>query len=95
VEGAQAGCHASESCWQTADTQWRSLATSLRQTLQMQGYSLEELPLDEDTGRRIYRVSKPNEIPYYLNLVSTREGTVYFLTEQPMTAEALNQVSGS
>jgi hypothetical protein len=95
VEGAQVGCHSSESCWQTSNTQWRSLATNLRETLQTQGYSLEEVPLDNDTGRRIYRVSKPDETPYYLNLISTQEGTVYFLTAQPMTPEALNQVAGS
>jgi hypothetical protein len=94
VKGAQSGCHNSSDCWQTSDTQWRSIATNLLQTLKAQGYSVDELPLDNDTGRRIYLVSKSEENPYYLNLISTSQGTVYFLTERPMAAEAMNQVAG-
>lgn len=95
VEGAIAGCLGSEQCWETPDTQWRSIARNLQQTLRGQGYELTEIPLSDDTGRRVYRLTKPDEPPQYLNLISTLQGTRYLFSEEQMTTEQLNEAAGS
>jgi hypothetical protein len=94
VPGAQAGCAGSERCWQTPDTQWRSLAVNIQQDLTTQGYTLESVPLAEETGRQMYKVSKAGETPYYLSFVSTPQGTIYAFTEQPMTSGQMDILSG-
>ncbi|MBW4517654.1 MAG: hypothetical protein KME11_20815 [Timaviella obliquedivisa GSE-PSE-MK23-08B] len=94
VSGAQAGCAGSERCWQTADTQWRSIAVNIQQDLQDKGYVLDPLPLADETGRQVYRVSKAGEEPYYLSFISTPQGTIYSSTERPMTPEEMNILSG-
>lgn len=93
VEGTTAGCGGQENCWQSADTQWRSLARTLEQDLQNQGYSATQLDLETDTGVRVYRVAKAGEPEYYLNLISTFQGTVYLISEQPMTAAEIRQAA--
>lgn len=93
VEGTSAGCGGRENCWQSADTQWRSLARTLEQNLQDQGYSVTQLDLETDTGVRVYRVTKASEPAYYLNLISTFQGTVYLISEQPMTALEIRQAA--
>jgi hypothetical protein len=90
VDGVQAGCNNSLSCWQTAETQWRSVSENLKQNLEAQGYMVEKLELADDTGRSTYQVSKDGETKYYLNLLSTKQGTVYLLTKEQLTLEELN-----
>ncbi len=67
---------------------------TLEQDLQSRGYMIDQLELADDTGIRVYAVSKAGEIAYYLNLLSTFEGTVYIVSEQPMTREELNAMVG-
>lgn len=95
LESTTAGCGDRENCWQSADTQWRSLARTLEQNLQNQGYSLTQLDLETDTGVRVYRVAKAGEPEYYLNLISTFQGTVYLISEQLMTAVEIRQAAES
>jgi hypothetical protein len=86
----QPGCNNSLSCWQTAETQWRSVSENLKQNLEAQGYVVEKLELADDTGRSAYQVSKDGETKYYLNLLSTKQGTVYLLTKEQLTPEELD-----
>jgi len=90
VEGSQAGCNGLLGCWQTPETQWRDVSSNLEQRLEAQGYEVEALDLEDDTGRRVYEVSKDGETKYYLNLLSTKQGTVYLLTKEQLTLEELN-----
>jgi hypothetical protein len=76
-------------CWQTAETQWRSVSTDLEQKLVNKGYALKPLDLEDDTGLRVYEVSKDGKRQYYLNLLSTEKGTVYLMAEKPLTREEL------
>jgi len=87
-------CDQVEQCWRSPDSQWRGLAQTLEADLAAQGYELTEMPLDDETGRRIYEVSKESEVVYYLNVISTLEGTVYRVTEQPLTADEMNAIAG-
>jgi hypothetical protein len=76
-------------CWQTAETQWRSVSTDLKQNLENKGYVVQQLDLEDDTGIRVYEVSKDGKMQYYLNLLSTEKGTVYLLAQKPLTREEL------
>jgi len=89
VAGTTAGCGGRENCWQSADTQWRAIARRLEQDLQTQGYAVSPVDLETETGVRVYRVSKTGTLDYYLNLISTFQGTVYLMSKQPMTAEEI------
>jgi hypothetical protein len=76
-------------CWQTAETQWRSVSTDLKQNLENKGYVVQQLDLEDDTGIRVYEVSKDGKRQYYLNLLSTGKGTVYLMAEKPLTRAEL------
>lgn len=55
---------------------------------------LEEIPLADDTGREVFRVSKSGEAPYYLSFISTTtQGTVYRLTAQPLTDQEMVDIA--
>jgi hypothetical protein len=55
---------------------------------------LTETRLGDSTGRRIYEVSRDGETSYYLTLISTLQGAVYVLTEEPMTVEKMDEIAG-
>lgn len=94
IEGTTSGCGGRENCWQSADTQWRAIARTLERDLQNQGYAVSQIDFEIETGMRVYRVSKPGEPEYYLNLISTFEqGTVYLISEQLMTAAEIRQAA--
>jgi hypothetical protein len=93
IEGAQAGCNGLLGCWQTPETQWRDVSSNLEQELEAKGYQVKALDLEDDTGRRVYEVSKAGEIKYYLNVLSTNRGTVYKISQEPLTREQLNQAA--
>jgi hypothetical protein len=90
--GGEPGCGGQENCWQTQDTQWRSVARALEQELENQGYEVESQTDDEVPGFRVYEVSKNGETEY-LNLLSTLQGTFYVLADQPMTRDELEQLT--
>jgi hypothetical protein len=92
--GSQPGCGGRDGCWQNETTQWRSIATTLRQDLESQGYTLTSLEIASDTGMRIYEVSKMGEPSYYLNLLSTLQGTVYIVSEELLTPQELTAMIG-
>ena len=90
--GGEPGCGGQENCWQTQDTQWRSVARELEQELENKGYEVESQTDDEVPGFRVYEVSKDGETEY-LNLLSTLQGTFYVLADQPMTRDELEQLT--
>lgn len=94
LEGAEPGCDGLEQCWQIPDSHWRGIAQTLQTSLLRQGYALNELELENDTGRRVYEVIQDGEIVYYLTLVSTFEETIYRLTADPMTTAEIDELAG-
>jgi hypothetical protein len=94
LEGAEPACDGRSQCWQIPDSQWRGIAQTLQDSLVSQGYELNELELENDAGRRVYEVIQDEEIVYYLTLVSTFEGTIYRLTEEPMTTAEIDELAG-
>ena len=94
IAGTTSGCGGREHCWQSANTQWRAIASTLEQELQTRGYDVSRVELEIETGMRVYRVSKLGEPAYYLNLISTFEqGTVYLISEQLMTVAEIRQAA--
>jgi len=90
--GGEPGCGGQENCWQTQDTQWRSVARALEQELENQGYDVEQQTDDETPGFRVYEVSRNGEVEY-LNLISTLQGTFYVLADEAMSREQLEQLT--
>ncbi len=93
VDNAQAGCNGLQDCWQTPETQWRTVSQNLEENLKAKGYVVKQLDLADDTGIRVYQVSKNGETQYYLNLLSTGQGTVYRFSQEPLTREELNKTA--
>lgn len=95
-DGASTDCGGFLSCWRLADVDGRSvqaIARDLQTTIQAQGYQTQRLEPADDTGSSLYSVTRPGEPPYYVNVISTfNQGTVYLLTDEPMTAEAIREV---
>jgi hypothetical protein len=93
LEGAEAACADQPDCWQVPVASWRSGAGDLQSRLEALGYSLSNVTgevLGVETGVRVYAVSKADQQPYYLNLVSSGGGLLYTMTEQPISeAEVL------
>lgn len=102
LEGAEPGCGATPSadaadapvtCWQLADSQWRTVSQSVIQALESNGYELTAIELASETGRRLYAVSQEGEVKYYLALVSTLNGTRYQLTPERPTEQQLDELA--
>ncbi|MBF2083829.1 hypothetical protein [Thermoleptolyngbya sp. C42_A2020_037] len=95
-DGARNDCGGFLNCWRLSDTDGRpvrAIARDLQATLQTQGYQTQQLEPADDTGSSLYRVTPPDEPPYYVNVISTfNQGTVYLLTDEPMTAAEIADV---
>lgn len=95
IEGAVSGCNQSDQCWETT-TPISQVRPTLLQSLSEQGYEVTDLTdrlLPEASGRRIYQVSQADE-EYYLNLISTTMGTVYYKTDAPLSTEEMDAIAG-
>ncbi|QKD83739.1 hypothetical protein HPC62_17425 [Thermoleptolyngbya sichuanensis A183] len=94
--GASNNCNGFLSCWRLSDADGRpvqAIARDLQAMLQEQGYQTQRLEPADDTGSSLYRVTPPDEPPYYVNVISTfNQGTVYLLTDEPMTAAEIADV---
>gem|GEM_PF-1546891 len=98
LEGSVSACPDTGNCWQSPVSSWRSATTDLRDRLEAQGYTLDNITgevLSTETGARIYAVSKPGEETYYLNLVSVRAGILYSMTSEPITLEQVMALQGT
>lgn len=96
AEGAEPGCSDSRKtdCWQLEDTQWRSVASSLEERLENQGYAVTKLDdLEDEMGMGIYKVDKDG-VTKYLHLLLTDRGTVYLLESKPLSRSELEVAVG-
>lgn len=92
-----ATCESLENCWVAPQSRWQELFREFEQSLQAEGYVLNDISeqrLSSTSGRRIFAIEKDNEAQYYLNMVSTPDGTRYLNTEEPLSEAELNQLSG-
>jgi hypothetical protein len=79
-DDAKPGCNGLQNCWKTEETQWGLVSNNFKQKLEGQGYDVEEeSDIEDDTGRRVYRVSKEGVTKYYINLLSPE----YYLSLLP------------
>ncbi|MBD0267650.1 MAG: hypothetical protein ICV77_05075 [Cyanobacteria bacterium Co-bin8] len=96
LAGATAGCQDLSNCWRSEADSWRAAARTLQAQLESQGYELDDKTeeiLGEDTGVRIYAVTRDGSPAYYLNLVSVTGGILYTMTPEPMTADAIASIA--
>lgn len=91
-QNAQAGCFGLETCHQIeGEVSFREVGRTMMAELEAKGYTVRlRDDLEDDTGRKVYEVSK-NEETQYLSVLSALElgRTVYVLAEKPMTIEEL------
>jgi hypothetical protein len=94
IPGAK-GCNSLIGCWQVGETQFRSVAENLQKRLEQDGYQVEKLDdIEDDIGRSVYRVSKDGETPYYLNVLSIDQGTIYVRSPRLLSREELEKEAG-
>ncbi|UBF25181.1 PepSY domain-containing protein [Kovacikia minuta CCNUW1] len=93
--GASTGCNSpTETCWQIADTQWRSVEASLVGQLEAQGFDVTRLDLEDDIGMGVYKISRNGKTEHYLHLLSTTQGTSYVLKDKQLSRGELEQAIG-
>lgn len=94
--GATKACQSSkDGCWQTDETQWRSVAGKLEQHFEQEGYAVDKLDdLEDEQGMGIYEVSKPGSPTQYLHFLLTDRGTVYFLDPKRLNRNELEAAIG-
>lgn len=91
LDGSQPGCEGIAGCWQAPTTNWRIASRTLISSIEAKGYSVDELSDLEESGRKVYEVSKQGETQQYLNIFSIGGDMVYRLAEKPLSREELNQ----
>lgn len=93
LAGSQTGCFGLGTCHQMTDgTNFRTAGQTLEQELSAKGYRVKLRDDIEETGRKVYEISKNNETRY-LNVLSSDVGsTVYLVTTQPVS---LSELQGS
>jgi hypothetical protein len=64
-------------CFQLSETNGRLVAQDLEQKLTQQGYSLSEQDIADDTGMKVYKVTKDNQLKFYLHAIWSDRGTLY------------------
>lgn len=84
IQGAIA-CEGIKDCYASPETNGRSVASTLEQQLQAQGYTLKLLDLAEDTGMKIYQLSQNGQPKDYLHIIWTAQGTRSLRLPQPVT----------
>lgn len=94
--GATKACQSSkDGCWQTDETQWRSVAGKLEQHFEQEGYAVAKLDdLEDEQGMGIYEVSKPGSPTQYLHFLLTDRGTVYYLDPKRLNRNELEAAIG-
>lgn len=91
-ENAQAGCFGLETCRQIeGEVSFREVGRTMMAQLEAKGYTVRlRDDLADDTGRKVYEVSKDDETQYLSVLSGLDLGrTVYVLAAEPMTIEDL------
>lgn len=84
--GAKAGCLEVQSCFQTGNT-LDKVAAYFEKELPVRKFNA---PVDTDeSDRKVYQVSRSDFPTQYLSLISTEQGTIYVLADQPRTLDDL------
>ncbi len=84
--GAKAGCLEVQSCFQTGNT-LDKVAAYFEKELPARNFTA---PVDTDEpARKVYQVSRSDFPAQYLSLISTEQGTIYVLADQPRTLDDL------
>lgn len=94
-EGAVGGCFGFTECRRVSGAgSYRSVARSLIDDLEAQGYGVDLRDDLEDTGRNVYELSPPNGDPIkYLLVFSDRDGSaIYVMSEEIMTLNELQSL---
>lgn len=79
--GAKAGCLEVQSCFQTGNP-LDNVAAYFEKELQARGFTASA-DIDEPDSRKVYQVSRSDFPTQYLSLISTEQGTIYVLAEEP------------
>ncbi|MBF2046263.1 MAG: hypothetical protein IGS54_02490 [Elainella sp. C42_A2020_010] len=90
LTGSQTGCFGLGTCHEITDgTNFRTAGQTLEQALQAQGYTVKPREDLEETGRKVYELTKGNKTRY-LNVLSSDVGsTIYLVTPQPVSLDQL------
>lgn len=90
LAGTEVGCFGLSTCHQLSNgTSFRSAGQTLEAELQAQGYQVRARDDLEETGRKVYEISKDNKTRF-LNVLSTDVGTtVYLVTPEPIQVAEL------
>lgn len=84
--GAKAGCLEVQSCFQTGNT-IDKVAAYFEKELPARKFTA---PIDiDEADRKVYQVSGTDFPAQYLSLISTEQGTIYVLADQPRTLDDL------
>lgn len=84
--GAKPGCLEVPSCFQTAND-LAKVADHFTKELPAKGFTAPE-DINE-AERKVYQVSRNDFPPQYLSLISTKDGTIYVLADQPRSLDEL------
>jgi hypothetical protein len=82
IQGATS-CDNIKDCYASTDTNGRNVALALQAKLQAQGYTLQEIELEEDTGMKVYHLFKNGQPQDYLHIIWTDQGTRSLRLPQP------------
>lgn len=90
LTGTQTGCFGLGTCHEiTNGTNFRTAGQTLEQALQAQGYTVKLRDDLDETGRKVYELTKDNKTRY-LNVLSSDVGsTVYVVTPEPVSLSEL------
>jgi hypothetical protein len=82
IQGTTA-CETVKDCYASTETNGRSVALTLEQTLRTQGYELKEMDLADDTGMKVYQLFLKGAPKDYLHIIWTDQGTRSLRLPQP------------
>lgn len=94
ITGAAPGCNGRAECWQLAESNGRTVAAKLEQHLEQQGFVLTQKELDQETGFRVYEVSKNGVKQYYLHMIWSDRGTAYVRDNNLLSHSQLSVITG-
>lgn len=78
-------CDGIKNCYASAETNGRLVSETLEQQLRDQGYTLQPIELDEDTGMKVYHLFQNGQPKDYLHIIWTDQGTRHLRLPQPVT----------
>ena len=78
-------CDRVKDCYASTETNGRAIAKTLEEKLEVQGYTLTAIDLDEDTGMKIYQLFLKGQPKDYLHIIWTDKGTRSLRLPEPET----------